>query len=93
MDFAFPADHRLKLKEREKRDKYLDFARELKKLWSMKMTVIPIVISRYNPQKIGIGTGGFGNKRTSEDYPDYSIIKIGQDTEKSPGDVRRLAVT
>ena len=31
MDFAVPADHRLKLKESEKKDKYLDLARELKK--------------------------------------------------------------
>ena len=31
VDFAFPADHRIKLKECEKRDKYLDLARELKK--------------------------------------------------------------
>ena len=29
----------------------------------------------------------------SRDYPDNSIIKIGQNTEKSPGDLRRLAVT
>ena len=33
-----------KLKESEKKDKYLDLASELKKLWNMKMTVIPIVI-------------------------------------------------
>ena len=32
VDFALPADHRIKLKECEKRDKYLDLARELKKL-------------------------------------------------------------
>ena len=31
VDFVVTADHRIKLKEREKRDKYLDFARELKK--------------------------------------------------------------
>ena len=31
VDFAVPADHRIKLKECEKRDKYLDLARELKK--------------------------------------------------------------
>ena len=30
-DFAFLADHRIKLKEFEKRDKYLNLARELKK--------------------------------------------------------------
>ena len=31
VDFAVLADHRIKLKEPEKKDKYLDFARELKK--------------------------------------------------------------
>ena len=30
VDFAVPADHRIKLKECEKKDKYLDLARELK---------------------------------------------------------------
>ena len=37
-DFAVPADHRVKLKEREKRDYYLELASELK------VTVIPNVI-------------------------------------------------
>ena len=31
VDFAVPANHRIKLKECEKKDKYLDLARELKK--------------------------------------------------------------
>ena len=31
VDFAVPADHRIKLKECEKEDKYLDLAREFKK--------------------------------------------------------------
>ncbi len=31
MNFTVPADHRIKLKECEKRDKYLDLARGLKK--------------------------------------------------------------
>ena len=31
VDFAVLADHRIKLKECEKKDKYLDLARELKK--------------------------------------------------------------
>ena len=30
MDFADPADYRVKLKESEKRDKYQDLAKELK---------------------------------------------------------------
>ena len=33
-----------KLREKEKKDKYLDLTRELKKLGNMKMTVIPIAI-------------------------------------------------
>ena len=44
VDFAVPADHRIKLKECEKKDKYLNLARELKKVWNMKVTIIPIVI-------------------------------------------------
>ena len=32
VDFAVPADHKVKWKEREKKDKYLDLTRELKKL-------------------------------------------------------------
>ena len=35
MDFDVPADNGLKLKESEKRDKYLDLARELKKTKNM----------------------------------------------------------
>ena len=31
----------------------------------------------YNHQRIDIGTGGFRNKRTSGDHPNYSITKIG----------------
>ena len=31
VDFVVPADHKIKLKECEKKDKYLDLARELKK--------------------------------------------------------------
>ena len=47
MDFASPANHGIKLKEREKRDKYLDLVIELKKLCNMKMTSIPIVIGAF----------------------------------------------
>ena len=42
--FVVPADLKVKLKESEKRDKYLDLARELKTLWNVKATVIPVVI-------------------------------------------------
>ena len=95
VDFAVQADHRIKLKECEKKDKYLDFARELKKLWNMKVTIIPIVIGAFGTvtKRITKGTGGLGSWRTSGDHPNYYIIKNGQDTEKSPGDLWRLDVT
>ena len=41
VDFAVPANHREKIKESKK---YLDLAREHKKLWNMKLIVILIVI-------------------------------------------------
>ena len=44
VDFAVPADHRINLKESEKKDKYPDLARELKKLWNMKVSIVSIVI-------------------------------------------------
>ena len=44
-------------------------------------------------QRIGTRTGGLGNKRTSEDNPNYNIVEIGQNTEKSPGDLKRFTVT
>ena len=37
-------------------------------------------------------TEGLGSKRTSEDHPNYSIIKIGKNTEKSPGDLVSLVL-
>ena len=98
VDFAVPADHKVKLKEGEKRDKYLDVVREQKK---NKKTMEHEGDSDsscnwcawYNPQRIGKETGRLGNKRTSGDQPNYSIIKIGQNTAKSPRDLRRLALT
>ena len=54
VNFAVPADHRLKLKECEKKDKYLDLARELKKLWNMQMTIIPIVIGAFGTVTKGL---------------------------------------
>ena len=86
-----PADHRVKLKESVKRAKYLELARELNKLLNMKVTVMTIEIGRLGT--ISKETGRLENKRASGDYSDFSIIKIGQNTEKSPGELRRLAVT
>ena len=53
----------------------------------MKATVIPIVISGLGTTLKGLvkGLEDF-EMRKSIDHPDYSITKISQNTEKSPGD-------
>ena len=93
VNFAVPADHRIKLKESEKKDNYLDLVRELKNFienecddytnrdWWI----------RYNNKRTIKGTGGLGGWRKSEDHPNYSIIENG--LWKSPGELLRLAVT
>ena len=58
MDFAVPMDHRVKISENEKINKYLDLARGLKKLWNMKVTVIPIVVSIFGTVSKGLGNRG-----------------------------------
>ena len=57
VDFAVLADRRIKLKEYEKKDKYLDLARELKKLWNMKVTIVPIVIGAFGTVTKGLLKG------------------------------------
>ena len=56
-DFAVPADHRIKLKECKKKDKYLDITRELKKLWNIKVTIVPIVIGVFGTITKGLLKG------------------------------------
>ena len=43
VDFAVLADHRMKLNEKEWRNKDLNLDRVVRKLWNMKVTVIPII--------------------------------------------------
>ena len=57
VDLTVPADHRINLNECEKKDKYLDFARELKKLWNMKVTTVPIVIGALGTRTKGLLKG------------------------------------
>ena len=57
VDSAVPADHRINLKESEKKDKYFDLARELKKLWNMKVTIVPIVIGALDTVTKGLLRG------------------------------------
>ena len=42
---------------------------------------------------IGREAGGLGNKRTSGNNLNYTIVKTGLNTEMIPGNLKRLAVT
>ena len=87
-ELAVPADPRVKLKESEKKDTYLDLARELKKTMEHESDgdINCNWCARYSQQSIGTGTEGFGNITTSGDHSKDSIVEIGHNTEKSPDD-------
>ena len=61
--------------------------------WNWGLYQLQLVQFWHNHQRIGTNTKGLRNNGTDRDCPNYSIIKIGQNTEKSLGDLRRLAVT
>ena len=65
MDFAVPTDHRIKLKESEKKDIYLNLARELKKNQTMEHEGDDDTNSNWgiwkNLQRIDKGTGRLRN--------------------------------
>ena len=56
----------------------------------MRVTKIIVGVGKQN---LGKGTGRIGNRKKNSDYPIYSIVEIGQNIEKSPGDPRRLETT
>ena len=100
VNFPVLADYRVKLKESEKEDKYHDLVKELRKKKTKKTVehesddyINCNRCSWYSHQRIDTRIGGLGNKKTSEDHSNCRIIEIGQNTEKSPGNLRRLAVT
>ena len=96
VDFALPADHRIKLKESEKKDKYLDLAREFKKkLWNMKVMIIPIMIGAFGTVTKGLLGGREDSEagRRSETIQTTALSRTARILRRVPGDLRRLAVT
>ena len=59
------------------------------------MIIILIVIGAFGRVTKGLlkGTGGLGNNRKGGEHPNYYIVENSQSTEKSPGDLRRFAIT
>ena len=49
--------------------------------------------TRNDLQKLGEGARKVGNRKKRRDRPNYSLVKIDQNTEKSPGDLMKHAVT
>ena len=47
--------------------------------------MIPIIICAVGTIPKGVETGSLGNRMMSPDYSNYSIAKIGQNTENRPG--------
>ena len=90
MDFAVRAGHRVKLKENEKKDKYFDIARELKKTVEHQSDNYTNCdwCSWYCHRSIIKETGGLGNNRTSGDHANYYVIESYQNIEKSLGEWR-----
>ena len=61
----------------------------------MMVTVMPVVIGALGKisRSLVRGSGRVGNRKTSIEHPNYCTDKIGQITEKIPGDLKRLGVT
>ena len=89
VDFVVPADHRVKLKECEKGDKFLDLDRELKKTIEHEIDDSTNFnrCTQYSHKRIGTRTGRLGNKRTGRDHP---IVEFSLNTDKSPRDLLSL---
>ena len=86
MDFAVPADHRENQRKRKKRQVLGAVERESNGDRNSNWGTLN------GSKRLGKETGRAGNQRTNCDLPNYSIVKIGQITEKSPGDLWRLAI-
>ena len=80
------------MRENKKINKYLNFARVLKKLWNMNMIMIPIVIGALRTiiKRLKQKQQKKGDQRMNQDH---STIKIRENTLTSPWDMRRLPVT
>ena len=78
VDFAVSADYSVKIKESENIDKYLDLARELKKVLEREHDGdTSCSWSPCNcPQKFEKETGGIGDQRKNQDHLDHSNAKI-----------------
>ena len=83
------ADHRMKIKKSEKRDMYLDLKKTVRNECDGDTSCNWCTWN--DPCKLGNRAGRVGNRRLTWDHLKYNIVQFGYNTEKSPGDLRRLA--
>ena len=82
--FSLSEDHKVKIKESEKIDK-----RQIRGFSQWPETNM----GHEGDGNSGKETGEIENHWKNWDHPGYCIAEIGQNTEKSAGDLRRLAAT
>ena len=82
-----------KVERKQKMDKYLDFARELKKLWNMKMMIISIVIAALGTVMKGLiqGLEGLEMIGRMDTIPTIALLRSARILRRVLE--RRLAVT
>ena len=56
------------------------------------MRIVNGAIGTRSPKVLVRELGTVGKWRTNRDHPHFSIVKIGQNTEKGPGDLWSLAI-
>ena len=56
------------------------------------LLLLLLLVRQKRSLKLGKWTGRVRNRRASRDHSNYSIGKSDENTEKSPGDLRRLAI-
>ena len=47
IDFAVPGDNKMEEKEKDKIEKYQDLGKELRKIWNVKVKIMPLVVGLF----------------------------------------------
>ena len=87
------ADHKVKMKKDEKLDKYLDLARELKKLENLKGTVIAVEVGALGKISKNLKKKLDDQNIRGRNHSNHNIYTICEDTLKNPGELGRFVVT
>ena len=94
VDFAVPENYRVKLRESEKKNYYLQLNWELKKLCNSKVMVIPMVTGAFGTVNKGLVLVLEGLEiRGREETIQTTVLLRSARKLRSPGDMRKLAVT